>query len=209
MTPFPWPLAAILPDEPDRFAASILRAADLGFTRVEIAALTDRPDEHLEALAESGLLVSCARLSGDLCHGGGERRRAVLGILKRQVEDAARLGAAFCLLSPGPSTGPESLIYFSEGCKLLWEHAKRKRTTLLVLPAARTCLPDGAAADEWLRDFPTFGLALDATDPFVRGRNARLSYVRLEEGSPTDELALALKAVGYRGPVVGIPLGSE
>ena len=55
-----------------------MRASSLGFTHVEIAGLAERPPDHLEALADSGVLVACALLSGDLSNGSSAIRLEIL-----------------------------------------------------------------------------------------------------------------------------------
>src|SRR5262249_57560881 len=81
------------------FPPAVWQAAALGFTHVDVVALGERPPGDLEALAQTGLLVSCAAVGRGLPEGTAldaaavDVRRAALGEMKRQVADASRLGA--------------------------------------------------------------------------------------------------------------------
>src|SRR5215469_15572848 len=61
-----WPLAAFATSLPGEFAAVLERIGTLGFTHVDVVAEIDRPAEQREALADSGLLVSCAAVGRQL-----------------------------------------------------------------------------------------------------------------------------------------------
>ena len=93
-----WPLAAFATSLPGDLATVLPRIAALGFRYVDLVAQTDRLAEHLEALADSGLLVSCAALGRDLPADHTLEaadvglRRTTLALLQRQVADTARLG---------------------------------------------------------------------------------------------------------------------
>src|SRR5262245_4388659 len=86
MREFPYPLAAIIPVEAD-LCAAVQKAAAAGFTRVELPALVDRPTEHIEALADSGVLVVCADLGVGLAAESLPARRSRLEQLRLQVAD--------------------------------------------------------------------------------------------------------------------------
>jgi sugar phosphate isomerase/epimerase len=75
------------------------------FIYVELEAMEDRPPEHREALADTGAFVVGARLSGALHVDDIGQRREALARMRRQVEDAARLGAWMVYLAPGAVTG--------------------------------------------------------------------------------------------------------
>jgi sugar phosphate isomerase/epimerase len=119
-----------LPDDPGAFVPAVTRAAALGFTHVEVAALAERPTEHLEALADSGLVVACARLSGDLSAADVAVRCEALRRLKLQVADAARLGATLARLDV-PEGGP----HVEEALALLAEYAAARMVRLVTEPA--------------------------------------------------------------------------
>src|SRR5262245_60385630 len=105
--------AVILPDVPD-LAAALAHAVASGCTHVEIEALPDRPAEHLNALADSGLFVACARLGRGLGREDVDSRRLALDRQKRLIADAARLGATVALMTPS-----DHAANFVEGCALL------------------------------------------------------------------------------------------
>src|SRR5260370_39545241 len=100
-------VSALLTSLPVPFEDAVRQVAGLGFTHVAVVALGGRPPVHLEALAESGLLVACASVGRHLPDGctldaaAIEARRVALEEMKRQVADAARLGATHCYVVPG------------------------------------------------------------------------------------------------------------
>jgi sugar phosphate isomerase/epimerase len=194
-TSFPWPLAAVLPPEPERFVGAVSRAAASGYTHLEVAALVDRPSAHLEALADAGVLVPCVRLSGDLSHASVEVRRAMLRQLERQVADAARLGATCAVLESSPGNDPGEEACFTEGCRLLAEYARGRMVHLLVRPD-----PERAAI--WLASVPNVGLALEGEEILrVREAGARALHIRVRGPEPSPALAEALRTINYRGVV--------
>jgi hypothetical protein len=136
----PWPLAAVLPPEPALFASSVERARVLSYTHVEVAALAERPAEHLEALAEAGVLVGCATLSGDL-GGSAEERREALRCLERQVADASRLGATCVVLTLPRESDPAADACLAEACALLAAYAGRRMVRLAVRPRESSMQP--------------------------------------------------------------------
>lgn len=82
-----------LPSLRDVFETGLRRATALGFRHVDVAGVIDRPPSHLEALAESGLIV----VAVDLVFALGRP----LDDARRQIADAARLGATVgCLDEP-------------------------------------------------------------------------------------------------------------
>ena len=62
-------LAATLTSLPLAFEEAVQQIAALGFTHVDLIGLTERPASHLEALADSGLLVACAAVGRGLPDG--------------------------------------------------------------------------------------------------------------------------------------------
>src|SRR5215469_13956859 len=133
-----WPLAAFATSLPGDLAIVLPHIATLGFRHVDLVAQIDRPAAHLEALADSGLLVSCAALGRDLPPGHTldaadiGLRRATLELLQRQVADAARLGATTAYLLPGFDASETALTCFAEGCALLADYAAARRIRLCV-----------------------------------------------------------------------------
>src|SRR5438876_101024 len=100
-------LSMLLSSLPLPFEEAVRTAAALGFTHVDVVALAQRPAAHREAMADSGLLVSCGAVARNLPEGQTldaadvtARRTAVLAT-QAQIADAAQLGATHCYLVPG------------------------------------------------------------------------------------------------------------
>jgi hypothetical protein len=93
----PPPLALVLDALPGPVDAALARAAELGYTHVELKGEGDRPAEQLDALADSGLLVAAVELVLPEM-AGLAGLRASLVEMERQIADAARLGAGRVLL---------------------------------------------------------------------------------------------------------------
>jgi sugar phosphate isomerase/epimerase len=195
----PWTVAAVLPPEPSSFAAHAHRAVAAGFTHVELPALVERHPEHLAALADAALFVACASLGEGLGASPLEERRRLLEQHKRQVSDAARLGATLVYLTPPAGEGEETRACFTEGCSLLAAFAARRMVRLAVLVVAGTCLGDVGAVLAWLERLEEVSLGLAAPCPDdVRSAGRRLAYVRLARGSSVEQ---ALAATDFRGVV--------
>src|SRR5690242_15379669 len=100
-------LSVLLPSFATDVAASLQSAVTLGFTHVDVVAAESRPGAELEALADSGLIVSCAAVGRNLPTGQSldaaelAPRRAALDVFKRHLDDAALLGATSAYLVPG------------------------------------------------------------------------------------------------------------
>src|SRR5262249_10826831 len=133
-----WPLAAFAASLPGEFASVLGQIASLGFSHVDLVAEVDRPTEQLEALADSGLLVSCLALGRHLPSGHSlvaadvAVRRDALTLLQRQVTDAARLGATTVYLVPGSDRSTTALSCFAEGCALLADYAYARMLRLCI-----------------------------------------------------------------------------
>lgn len=177
--------AAILPA--DGLRAALTEAAIQGFTCVEIEGDADRPHDHLEALADSGLFVACVRLGEGMVEEDISLRRQKLDHQKRLLADAAILGATLAYLTIPSEPTEAGRAYFQEGCTLLTAFASGRGVRLHVLATALTDPPDGV------------GLALQNPDTaMIRRAGARLGYVRL--------LQMPLEAlIGYHG-LVALPL---
>jgi len=110
-----WTLAAVLPAEPAAFAEAVHRAAAAGFTHVEVAALADRPAEHLAALSApvagegtcaAWLLSPTARkfiIPGPLQSGKGAGTVHETRATSVQDRAAKALGAKDCLFGIPPT----------------------------------------------------------------------------------------------------------
>jgi hypothetical protein len=151
------------------FGKALQRAVALGFRQVALSARADRSPQHLEALADSGLVVAAAALGEDLPGGCdldvpdiGSRRRA-LDIVRLQLSDAARLGATCAWLSPGTDAGSTALACFADACALLADFASRRMVRLCITHAAGSALPTAGQALTWVEQMPpSIGLLLDA-----------------------------------------------
>jgi sugar phosphate isomerase/epimerase len=235
MTPAPGPLAAFLTSLPLDFTDACRAAADLGFTHADIVAVADRPAAHREALADTGLLVQCAALGRDLPQGQSldatdvAARRAALELVKRQVADAARLGASSAYIVPGGDDGAPALARFAEACTLLADYAGARMVRLCVEHIPDRALPSAAATLDWLGALahPNLFLLLDAGHCLISGEDAaavvrragpRLGYVHLDDNDGQGDvhwplltgrltrdglvtLLAALREVEYRGGV--------
>jgi sugar phosphate isomerase/epimerase len=152
MTALPFPALA-LASLPLPFAQALRRAVELGFSRVEIVARIDRPAEDLEHLADTGLLVAGAVLGDGLPVGctldapDVAHRRQTLEVLKRQVADAARLGATWARLVPASNAIPVAL---TEACGLLAEYAQERMLRLCIGHAPGAAFSTAAAVLDWL-----------------------------------------------------------
>jgi sugar phosphate isomerase/epimerase len=195
-------LAAVQPSLPGEFAATLEQIAALGFTYVDLVGRRDRPQEELNALAETGLTVRCVLLGRSLPAGhsldapsAGVRRR-VLDELKYEVADAARLGATHCYLVPGSS--PVGLPRFAEACELLAEFAAGRMVRLCVEHFPGRALPTCAATLEWLEavGHPNLYLLLDVghcliseedPTPMIVRAGGRLGYVHLDDNDSVGD----------------------
>jgi D-psicose/D-tagatose/L-ribulose 3-epimerase len=229
-------LAATLSSLPLDFEPALRQAAALGFRHVEVTALAERPQQHLDALADSGLLVSSAAVGRALPDGctldarSTAVRREALELMKRQVSDAARLGATLAYLVPGTDAGDEGLACFAEACSLLADHAGQRQVRLCVEHFPGRALAGAGQTLAWLDRLrhDNLFLLLDVghclisrEDPaaIIRQAGRRLGHVhlddndgqadlhwpllagRLTEGDLTSVLA-ALGSEDYRGAIV-------
>ncbi len=216
--------ALFLPSLPLAFAPALRRAAVLGFTHVAVTPHADRPPEDLEALADSGLLVAAAALGEDLpadctldAADVAARRRA-LEVVRRQVIDAARLGATCAWLRPGSDASAAAQACFADACALLADFAGRRMLRLCVTHAPGSALPSAGQALAWVEQAPeTVGLLLDAgclapgedAGAIVRRAGPRLGGVIVGQvfnlpgewqvGNLPHELLAALHEISFQG----------
>jgi sugar phosphate isomerase/epimerase len=205
MNASPWPLAAFLTSLPLDFPAAVAEVAALGFSHVDVVALTERLPMHAEALADAGVLVGCAALGRDLPPGCAldaadiQLRRAAMQQVQRQVTDAARLGATHCYLVPGTDRSADALACFAESCTLLADHAAGRMVRLCVEHVPGRALPDAAAALDWLTRVGHANLALlldvghcliSGEDPAeaVRRAGPLLGHVHLDDNDGVADL---------------------
>ncbi len=228
-----YPISAMLTSLPLDFEAAVRQTAALGFSHVDVIALVDRPDAHLDALADAGVLVSCCPIGRGLAAGqtldtaAVSDRRGALDACKRQLADAARLGATHAYLVPGMDESPQALDCFAESCRLLADFAGQRMMKLCVEHAPGRALPTAAGTLAWLAqvDHPNLFLLVDLghclisrEDPaaVIAQAGPRLGYAHFDDNDGQGDLhwplltgrltikALgatlqALPAAGYRG----------
>jgi sugar phosphate isomerase/epimerase len=206
MTPAPpWPLAAFATSLPGDLGAALATIAGLGFRHVDVVAEVERPAGHLEALADTELLVCCAALGRGLPPGHSldaadvDVRRQTLRALEGQVADAARLGATAAYLVPGADAGETALACFAEGCALLADYAAGRMVRLCVEHVPGRALPSAARTLDWLEQIghANLGLLLDVGHCLLSGEDAaavvqraagRLAHVHLDDNDGAADL---------------------
>src|SRR5205823_1030246 len=118
-------LSALVTSLPLDLASALRQLQALGFTYVDLVGLVIRPPEHLEALAESGLLVSCGAIGRGLPEGctldapSVEARRTAIDQSKRHLADIARLGGTCAYLVASKDGSASALARFAESGALL------------------------------------------------------------------------------------------
>jgi sugar phosphate isomerase/epimerase len=208
------------------FEQAVHRVAQLGFAYVDVVALAERPTSHREALAETDLVVSCAAIGCDLPYESAlnaesiEQRLAALSVAKRQINDAAALGATVCYVTAGNNDSREALLGYGDTCVMLAEHARQRMMRLCVEPVPGHALPTAASVLDWLAAVrhPNLYLLLNVSQcrlaqerphEIIAQSRDRLGYVRLnvhsgERPHRPDELAhivSTLQDSGYGGGI--------
>jgi len=203
----------MLPSPPLEFEDALTQVSRCGFAYVDLVAVAERPAKHLDALADSGVIVSCGALgrglASDLFLDSASLtvRRATLDILKWQVADLARLGATHAYLIPGRDDSADGLARYAEACQLLADYAGQRKVTLCVEHFPETALPSAGAALEWLEklDHDNLGLLVDVghcliskEDPsaIVTQAGNRLRYVHLDDNDGINDLHVPLLSTG-------------
>ncbi len=180
-------------------------------------------------------MVACAALGRGLPEGvsidalSASTRRTAVELVKRQINDAAQLGATTAYLIPPADDQGACLPAFAEVCWLLAEHAGERMVRLCLEPIPGRLLADSAQVLQFLdeADHGNLGMLLDvghclisAEDPasIVRQAGSRLTYVHLDDndgqndlhwplltGRLTETILLhlgqALRESGYQGAV--------
>jgi sugar phosphate isomerase/epimerase len=168
-------------------------------------AVTDRLEADLEALADTGLRVSCASVGRGLPPEHAldapsvHKRKAALAAMRSQVADAARLGATHCYVVPGSEPSGPGLARYAEACALLADYAAGRKVRLCIEHVPGRALPTAAATLAWLQQVghANLGLLLDVghclisqEDPSVFAEQAaeRLGYVHLNDNDSVNDL---------------------
>jgi len=217
------------------FEPAVQQAATLGLEYVDVVATIDRPSAQVEALANAGVTVSCCPIGRDLpaahvLDGSSiEDRRAVVEAMKRQLADAAFLGATHAYLVPGTDGSPEGLERFGEACEILAGYAAQRMLRLCVEHVPGRALPTAAATLRWLErvQHPNLYLLMDVGHCSISGEDAgkvvtqageRLGYLHFDDNDGAGDLhwplltgkltedtlravLAALPRAGYRGPL--------
>jgi sugar phosphate isomerase/epimerase len=193
------------------FPTAVNQAAALGFAHVDVVALTERPAADREALAETGLLVSCGALGRGLPQGHTldapdvAARRRTLDLLKRQLDDLAQLGATHAYLVPGTDATDGALARFSEAVALAAEYADQQRIRCCIEHTPGRALPTAAATLDWLAraghdnlvlllDIGHCLLSRENASEVIRTAGPRLGYVHFDDNDGVGDLHWPLKA---------------
>jgi sugar phosphate isomerase/epimerase len=203
-------LSVLLTSLPGSFAEAVRQAAELGFGHVDVVALAERAEGDREALAESGVVVSCAALGRNLPDGVSlddadvGRRRAAVEMVERHIADAAQLGATHGYVIPGIDPGAAALERFGESCDALAEYARSRMVQLCVEHIPGRALSTVAGTLSWLAGgHQHLKLLLDlghclisGEDPAeaVRQAGERLGYVHLDDNDGQGDLHWPLLA---------------
>jgi sugar phosphate isomerase/epimerase len=232
VTPAP-PISAMLTSLPLDFEEAVRQAAALSFTHVDIVGLATRPAAHWGALADAGVIVSCAAVGRGLPEGHtldvAERRKRRVAVeeVKRQLADAARIGATHAYVVPPRDGSSDAMRRFADSCNYLAGFAGGRSVRLCVEHVPGRALATAAAALAWVEGLrhdnlflllDTGHCLLTAEDAaaVVRRAGSRLGYVHCDDNdgagdlhwplltgrlrrSGLEEMCGALVAVGYRG----------
>jgi sugar phosphate isomerase/epimerase len=186
-------LSAMLTSLPHDFETAVTEVQALGFTHVDLVGLPERPYHHLEALADSGLLVGCVAVGRGLPDGvaldgldSGTWRQAIAHV-ERQISDAGQIGATCCYLVPGFEAQPAKLERFADACAVLADFAGARQLRLCVEHLPGRALPTVAATLEWLGriEHDNLHLLLD------------IGHCLISEEDPTQAVVLAGARLGY------------
>ncbi|HWY88707.1 MAG TPA: sugar phosphate isomerase/epimerase [Gemmataceae bacterium] len=195
-------LAAMLTSLPLDFAAAVREVARLGFAHVDIVAVCERDAADREVLAECGVMVACASVGRALPEGCAldaadlMQRHQAVAVVKRQLTDAAQLGATWAYLVPGTDASPAALQRFADSCQALEAHARGRMMQLCLEHIPGRALPTVAKTLSWLKK-TELALLLDIghcliseEDPVLAVMQAgdRLGYVHLDDNDSVGDL---------------------
>jgi rSAM/selenodomain-associated transferase 1 len=197
--------SVLLSSLPLAFEEAVRQAADLGFNHVDVVALGHRPQSHYEALADAGVLVSCAALGRGLADeltldaASVEARRLAVEAFKSHIADAARLGATHAYVIPGLDGSTSGLSRFADSCGILADFSAQRRVRLCLEHIPGRALPTAAGTLAWLQelDHDNLHLLLDVGHCLITGEDAatvirlageRLGYVHLDDNDAVGDL---------------------
>lgn len=198
-------LSTLLTSLPLDFEGAVRQVASLGFPSVDVVARSERPQSHLEALADTELVVACAALGKGL---PADRtldaedigsRRATVEEIKRQIADGARLGATHGYLVPGHDASPAGLARFADASTLLADFAGQRMVRLCVEHVPGRSLGTAAATLRWLETIghPNLALLVDVGHCLISGEDPadviplagrRLGWVHLDDNDGNSDL---------------------
>ncbi len=204
-------LSALVTSLPLSFEEAVRCIDGLGFEYVDVVGMVDRPLSHREALAETELVVSCAAVGRDLPGGATldatstEARRTAVDTVKRQIEDAAGLGATHCYVTAGYDGSRQGLMAFADACAVLGEHARQRMVRLCLEHVPGRALPSAESVLEWLATLRQTNLYLlldighcqissETPAQIIERAGERLGYVHLDDNEGKGDLHLPLLA---------------
>jgi xylose isomerase len=230
-----YPISVMLTSLPLEFGPAARQASILGFTHVDVVAQIARPISHCEALAETGLTVSCCSIGRDLPDeltlDGPDlsMRRAAVEAMKRQLADAAMLGATHAYVISSTDNSADGLTRFAESCGILADFAAGRMLKLCVEHIPGRALSTAGTTLEWLEKLahPNLFLLLDighclitheTSAEVIQIAGRRLGYVHFDDNDGEGDLHWplltgkltesklrdcleALPRAGYRGPL--------
>jgi sugar phosphate isomerase/epimerase len=198
-------LSALATSLPEDLASALPELRVLGFVYVDLVALAERPPSHLEALADSGLLVSCGAIGRGLPDGctldapSVDIRRTAIEGMKHHLADIAHLGGTYAYLVPGKDGSAPALARFAEACAVLADFAGGRMVRLCIEHAPGTALPSAAATLALLQQIghENLGLLMDVGHCLLSGEDPaavvvsagnRLFYIHLDDNDGVSDL---------------------
>lgn len=203
------PISALLTSLPMAFEHAVHALAELEFTHVDLIALEERPAHHLNALADSGLIVSCMSLGRDLPEGhtldadSRSVREETVTLIKRQINDSAYLGATHAYLVPGNNDSEHGQLYFTECVGMLADFAESRMIQLCVEHMPNTWLSRADTTLNWIRqelggkvklllDIGHCLISDEDTAQVIANAGDELGYVHFDDNDGVNDLHLPL-----------------
>jgi sugar phosphate isomerase/epimerase len=171
--------------------------------------MEERPLVDREALADTGLLVSCVAIGRGMAAGESldaenlAFRRAAIERVKRHLTDAAQLGATHAYLVPGMDGSPLALTRFADACGLLADYAGQRMIRLCMEAVPTRALSTARDTLAWLEQVrhPNLALLLDVghclisrEDPteIITRAGPLLGYMHFDDNDGSGDLHWAL-----------------